>query len=209
MKVSRPLCTAKGSLFSYQLGNSWSANPWPHFPYSDNFIGRILLKICLSQGVFSQCWFSLQSLLRKSLIPPFRSVIKKYALFWDVSKWLLKWSCYREQWAKTDINLTLRDRPFQFCSCGCRAWKSLVCTTRCMSCLYFTAQLAASSEVINVESNSTRLETIHVWWNLPTAFCVEIKGDISQCHVLKWDIVPQTKPLLAAIPPMLAEHPGL
>ena len=37
---------------------------------------------------------------------------------------------------------------------------------------------------------------------------VEIKGDINQCHVLKWDMVPQTKPL-AGIPPMLAEHPGL
>lgn len=39
-------------------------------------------------------------------------------------------------------------------------------------------------------------------------FGIEIKGDINQCHVLKRDIVPQTKPLLAGIPPMLAGYPG-
>lgn len=152
MKVSRPLCAAKGSLFSYQLGNIWSAKPWPHFPYSGNFIGRILLKIYLFHGgfFFSECWLSLQLLLRKSLIPPFRSIIKKYPLFSDVSKWPLKWSHYREQLAITEVNLPLRDNHKSRAGIACRAWscKRLVPTTRWMPCSHFTAQPAASSEVM-------------------------------------------------------------
>lgn len=160
--MSRPLCTAKGSLFSCQLGKIWSAKPWPHFPYSGNFIGRILLKVYLFQGVFSECWFSLQLLLRKSLIPPFRALLRRNLCFQMFQNGF-------ENEAITENRVILEDNPGSRAGIVCRgwSWRKLRNTAQVhflssFSCTAWSILRSDKGRLWQVSLNSTGLETIYL-----------------------------------------------